>query len=211
MPKMIHDHTQIGTADVQLMAQFGVPAAFVRILLRDAGLPIPNHLASSDADTSPGLLPDEEAILREGGASGLGAGVTDTSAKQRMMALDLMNECKALVDQSYGLYEVAKRLQLSSEAVRACVSGEAPDLYAFQLDSDGPWLFPRWQFYELGRIPGLGHLLSAAGESVNPLVVSRFMWMQSIDLENDNEIFSPREWLIKGFELESVLMLVRDF
>ncbi len=105
---------------------------------------------------------------------------------------------------------VAKLLQITPEAAINCASGEAPDLYAFRLSDDGPWLFPHWQFYELGRIPGLGHLLSAAGESVNPLVISRFMLMKSTDLENADEVFSPRDWLIREFEPDPVLMLARD-
>jgi hypothetical protein len=55
-----------------------------------------------------------------------------------------------------------------------------------------------------------GVLLSAVGESVNPLVFSRFMLMKSTDLENDEDCYSPRDWLIRGFEPEPVFMLIRD-
>jgi hypothetical protein len=82
MPNIIPDDTQIGNDDVQLMARLGVPSALIRILLRDAGLSITDRWLSSGTNASPRLSPTEEDILRSGGASGLVAGVTDTSASR---------------------------------------------------------------------------------------------------------------------------------
>lgn len=204
-----HD-TQIGTDDVQLMVRLGVPAALIRILLNEAGLPIPADQMPSDKPVSQQLSPTEKTILRSGGARGLGENVAATRAKVHRMALDMLHECRVLVEQSYELEAVAELLRISPEATKAYASGEARDLYSLQLADNGPWLFPQWQFYELARIPNLRSLLSAVGGSVSPLVFSRFMLMKSIDLENHEECYSPRDWLIRGFEPGPVLMLVRD-
>ncbi|WP_288944871.1 hypothetical protein [uncultured Marinobacter sp.] len=204
-----HD-TQIGTDDVQLMVRLGVPAALIRILLNEAGLPIPDNLMPSDQAVPQGLSATEKAVLRSGGARGLDGKSAATEAEEHLMALKHLNECRELVKQSYKLEVVAERLRISPEATKACASGRTRDLYAFKLADNGQWLFPKWQFYELGRIPNLHSLLSAVGERVNPLVLSRFMLMKSIDLENDEECYSPRDWLIRGFEPEPVLRLVRD-
>ncbi|MBQ0745876.1 MAG: hypothetical protein KBT82_12850 [Marinobacter sp.] len=131
-------------------------------------------------------------------------------AKEHLLALKHLDECRELVKQSYELEVVAERLRISPESTKASASGRVRDLYTFKLADNGPWLFPKWQFYELGRIPNLRSLLSAVGESVNPLVFSRFMLMKSTDLENDEECYSPLDWLIRGFEPEPVLMLIRD-
>jgi len=202
--------TQIGTDDVELMVRLGVPAALIRILLNEAGLPIPNKLMPSEQAESQGLSPTEKAVMRSGGARGLDGNTAATKAEEHLMALKHLNECRELVKQSYKLEVVAKRLRISPEATKACASGRARDLYAFKLADNGQWLFPKWQFYESGRIPNLYSLLSAVEEPVSPLVFSRFMLMKSIDLENDEECYSPRDWLIRGFEPEPVLMLVRD-
>jgi len=204
------DDTKIGNDDVQLMVHLGVPAALIRILLNEAGLVIPRDLMPSAKPISQPLSLTEKIILRSGGARGLGENSAATRAKVSRMARDLLHECRALVQQSYELEVAAELLRISPEATKAYASGEARDLYAFQLTDNGPWLFPQWQFYELGCIPNLPSLLSAVGESVNPFIFSRFMLMRSIDLENDEECYSPREWLIRGFEPGPVLMLVRD-
>jgi hypothetical protein len=202
--------TQVSSDDAQLMYQLGVSRDFIRLLLSDAGLPIPDYLISLDTTDSPELSPTEASILSSGGAPGSHESDSHVSDGEHLMALDLAHECRAMVEQCYDPADVAKLLQISPEATINCASEEASDRYAFRLSDDGPWLFPHWQFYELGPIPGLGHLLSAAGESVNPLVISWFMLMKSTDLENDDELFSPRDWLIRGFEPDLVLMLARD-
>ena len=200
----------VGTDDVQLMLRLGVPVALIRVLLKEADLPISEDLMRSNKPVSQGLSKAERAVLLSGGARGLDEDAAAMRAEGRLMALNHLNECRALVEKSYELGVVAEFLGISPETTKACVSGEARDLYAFQITYDGPWLFPQWQFYESDRIPNLHHLLLEVGESANPLVFSRFMLMESVDLEADEVPLSPRDWLIRGFEPEPVLMLVRD-
>jgi hypothetical protein len=204
------DDTQISIDDTQLMVRLGVPASLIRILLNKADLPIPGDLVLPEKPISQGLSLNEKTILRSGGAKGLDENTAATRAKGHLMALGLLQECRALVEQSYELEVVAELLRISPEATKACTRGDVRDLYTFQLTDNGSLLFPQWQFYESGRIPNLSHLLSAAGESVHPLVFSRFMRMKSIDLEDHEVRFSPRDWMIRGFEPELVFMLVRD-
>ena len=202
--------TQVGPDDAQLMFQLGVSRDFIRILLNDAGLPIPNYLVSLDSTDSLELSPTEVNILRSGGASGLDESASHVSDGEHLMALDLAHECRALVEQCYDLVAVAKLLQISPEAAMNCISGEAPDLYAFRLSEDAPWLFPNWQFFESGRIPSLAGLLAAVEKPINPLFFSRLILMKSVDLQNGEECFSPRDWLIGGFDPTPVLMLAKD-
>jgi len=138
-------------------------------------------------------------------------GRTSSAAQDRRdRALSLIRECRSLVTESYGLLAVAELLEISPEETWGHAHREPRGLHAFRLDGDCPWLFPRWQFWGSNRIPGLRSILAAAGKSVHPLSLSRFMLTKSVDLDIGEECYSPRDWLISGLDPTPVLMIARD-
>lgn len=196
----------VGADDIQLMVQLGVPESYIEGLLYDG-----EFKPSGDRRT-PGsqLSPSEVEILRAGGALGLGEYTGQENTNKRHLALNLIEECRALVERSYDLTSVAERFQSSPEEVRSLAGGDAPTLYAFYLAGDETLHFPRWQFAGSVTIPGLGAVLEAVGTGVRPIAFSRFMLMESKDLENEETYYSPREWLARGFDPQPVLAMARS-
>lgn len=201
---------EITSDDLKMLAALGVAPSLMRRLMGEAHVTMPDGLTLPEKPASTGLSPSEASILRSGGAAGLDESQTEIRAIEYRMALTLLRDCREMVNQCYRLEAVAGLLQISQAAVRDRATNTPRDLYAFQLSDDGQWLFPHWQFTSSGPIPGLDRVLAVARVSLNPLVVSRIMLMKSVDLENDSERFSPRDWLLQGFDPDPVIMLFRD-
>jgi hypothetical protein len=70
-------------------------------------------------------------------------------------------------------------------------------LYAVRVDDE--WRFPRWQLDQDGRpIPGIASVTAALPAGVHPVAVQRFMITPNPDLEIDDAIVSPLDWLRTG-------------
>jgi len=202
--------THIDADDIQLMVRMGIPGSYIEGLLEENELRPPGSRRVPYTATSPGLSPSEVEILRAGGASGLCEEPSSGRISKRRMALSLIDECRALVEQCYDSATVASLLQTSAEEVRWLAGGETPTLYAFCLAGNETLHFPQWQFAGSGTIPGLRTVLAAVGTSVNPIAFSRLMLMKSTDLENGEECCSPRKWLAGGLDPLPVLIIARN-
>lgn len=204
----IHD-TEISAADILLMLQLGISRSYIQSLLGDISPLIADQVYSSDESVSSRLSPAEIEILRYGGAAGLGESNSVTRTELITIIQNLAKECRLLVDHCYDLAAVASRLQISVQEADYLDHHGALRLHSFRL-GDGLKRFPCWQFTESGTIPGLSDLLSAVGDAVNPLTLSRFMGTKTADLADRAHYLCPRDWLIEGRDPELVFRMAGE-
>jgi len=70
---------------------------------------------------------------------------------------------------------------------------------------------PRFQFERAKVIPGLREVLGALPGGLNPLDVAEWFLSPNPDLEveDDENPLSPRDWLLSGAPVEAVVTLAR--
>lgn len=114
----------------------------------------------------------------------------------------------ALLETSYSTSQAAKYLKVDASRVRQRLREHS----LFGIDYDGEKRLPRFQFERAKVIPGLREVLAALPEGLNPLDVAEWFLSPNPDLEvEDNENpLSPREWLLTGAPVEAVAALARD-
>ena len=132
----------------------------------------------------------------------------DSTTTRRIVLLK--TEFKRLRDESLGGKQVAELLGISRGRVRQLSAHEHPGLYAFR-GLRHEWRYPPWQFFDGGALPNLRELLKVVSPAAHPISVSRFINQKIPDLKPPRleKPLSPREWLIAGYELETVLEVTR--
>ena len=82
----------------------------------------------------------------------------------------------------------------------------------FGIEYEGSWRLPRFQFERRLVLPGLAQVLKALPTDLFPLdVVDWFVLPDSdLQLDSDPAPLSPREWLVSGRPVETVVALARD-
>jgi hypothetical protein len=72
---------------------------------------------------------------------------------------------------------------------------------------------PRFQFERAQVIPGLREVLAAFPQGLNPLDVAEWFLSSNPDLEivEQEQPLSPREWLLKGHSAVAVVNLAQGF
>ena len=158
-----------------------------------------------------GLSPKEKAIFRAGGVSGL-----DDSADQNKIAFGLGQErlgreWQCLLQDALDEDDAALLLGLSREKLRENIQSRQLKLHTIAHPT-GDWVFPLWQFSKDGLIPHLDELIGALSPEVHPVTVCQFMTTENRDLETDTSdcCFSPREWLVRGYDLAPVIVQAKD-
>ncbi len=77
------------------------------------------------------------------------------------------------------------------------------ELYGFRV-RPAKMLYPDWQFGDRGTIPGLQEIVEIFPEGVPAVVIRRFMTEPDDALAAEDELVSPREWLLLGGDVERV-------
>ena len=118
-------------------------------------------------------------------------------------------EFMALLEESLSAVEAAKLLHVDVSRVRQRLRGRS----LFGIEHEGSWRLPRFQFERRLVIPGLAHILEALPRDLFPLDVVDWFVLSDSDLQLDSDAspLSPREWLLSGRPVDTVVTLARDF
>lgn len=114
----------------------------------------------------------------------------------------------ALLEESLSAVQAAKLLGVDVSRIRQRLR----DRSLFGVEQEGTWRLPRFQFERRHVIPGLTPVLKALPEDLFPLDVVDWFVLPDADLqlESDSAPLSPREWLLSGRPVETVVALARD-
>ncbi|HEX3603700.1 MAG TPA: hypothetical protein VHU43_06380 [Steroidobacteraceae bacterium] len=115
----------------------------------------------------------------------------------------------ALLETSYSTGQAAKYLKVDASRVRQRLREHS----LFGIDYDGEKRLPRFQFERGQIIPGLREVISALPKDLNPLDVAEWFLSANPDLEIEAQEagLSPREWLLRGHSVRSVVAIARGF
>jgi hypothetical protein len=114
----------------------------------------------------------------------------------------------ALLEESLSATDAAKLLRVDVSRVRQRLRERS----LFGVEYEGSWRLPRFQFERRLVIPGLAQVLKSLPPELFPLdVVDWFVLPDSdLQLEGDVAPLSPREWLLSGRPIDTVVSLARD-
>jgi hypothetical protein len=114
----------------------------------------------------------------------------------------------ALLETSYSTSQAARYLKVDASRVRQRLRENS----LFGIDYDGEKRLPRFQFERAKVIPGMREVLAALPEGLNPLDVAEWFLSPNPDLEveDDENPLSPRDWLLSGAPVEAVAALARS-
>lgn len=113
----------------------------------------------------------------------------------------------ALLETSWTTGEVADLLKVDVSRIRQRLRERS--LYG--IEYDGERRLPRFQFERGLVLPGLREVLAVLPEAVNPLDVAEWFLAPNPDLELGDKVISPREWLLRGESIATVVELARGF
>lgn len=113
----------------------------------------------------------------------------------------------ALLETSLTTGEVADLLKVDASRIRQRLRERS--LYG--IEYDGERRLPRLQFERGLVLPGLREVLAVLPEALNPLDVAEWFLAPNPDLELAGAAVSPREWLLRGEPVMTVVELARGF
>jgi hypothetical protein len=113
----------------------------------------------------------------------------------------------ALLDTSFTTSEAATYLKVDVSRIRQRLRERS----LMGIDYDGERRLPRFQFERQQVLPGLREVIAALPEALNPLDVAQWFLAANPDLDGRGEIWSPREWLLRGHAVDAVVALARGF
>lgn len=115
----------------------------------------------------------------------------------------------ALLDTSLTTSQAAKYLKVDASRIRQRLRERS--LYGVAYD--GEKRLPRFQFERRKVIPGLAEVLVELPARLGPLDVAEWFLSPNPDLELEDRAapISPREWLLSGESVETVVALARGF
>jgi hypothetical protein len=113
----------------------------------------------------------------------------------------------ALLETSLLAAEVADLLKVDVSRIRQRLRERS--LYG--IDYDGEQRLPRFQFERGMVLPGLREVLAVLPEALNPLAVTEWFLSVSPDLELATGAVSPRDWLLRGESVATVIAVARGF
>ena len=140
----------------------------------------------------------------------VGLSVTPRKSRTKQDPLKVsITDYMALLETSYSTSEAALNLKVDASRVRQRLRENS----LFGIDYDGEKRLPRFQFERAQVIPGLRDVLAALPEALNPLDVAEWFLSPNPDLEieSQDEPLSPREWLLKGHSVATVVNLAQGF
>jgi hypothetical protein len=115
----------------------------------------------------------------------------------------------ALLETSYSTGQAAQYLKVDASRVRQRLREHS----LFGIDYDGEKRLPRFQFERQHVVPGMREVLAALPKELNPLDVAEWFLSPNPDLEvaAQESPLSPREWLLQGQAVETVVKLAQGF
>jgi hypothetical protein len=115
----------------------------------------------------------------------------------------------ALLDTSLTTAQAAKYLKVDPSRIRQRLRERS--LYG--IEYDGEKRLPRFQFERHKVVPGLAQVLAELPVQLSPLDVAEWFLSPNPDLELDDGSVpvSPREWLLSGRAVQSVVALARGY
>jgi hypothetical protein len=113
----------------------------------------------------------------------------------------------ALLETSWTTAEIAELLEVDVSRIRQRLRERS--LYG--IEYDGERRLPRFQFERGQVLPGLRDVLAILPEALNPLDVAEWFLTPTADLEVGERAVSPREWLLRGEPIGTVVELARGF
>lgn len=104
--------------------------------------------------------------------------------------------------------EVQKVLGVKPSRVRQRIADRS--LYAIAVGKERR--FPQVQFHERDLVPGIGRVLQTLPEDLHPVEVEDWLTSPNPDLlaGEEEEVLSPREWLISGGSAAPLLPMARE-
>ena len=114
----------------------------------------------------------------------------------------------ALLEESLSAAQAAKLLSVDVSRIRQRLRERS----LFGIENEGNWRLPRFQFERRRAIPGLAQVLKALPEDLFPLDVADWLVLPDADLQLDTDAapLSPRDWLLSGRPVETVIAVARD-
>jgi hypothetical protein len=115
----------------------------------------------------------------------------------------------ALLETSYSTSEAAKHLKVDASRIRQRLREHS----LLGIDYDGEKRLPRFQFERQQVIPGLREVIASLPKGLNPLDVAEWFLSPNPDLEvaGQEKPLSPRDWLLRGAPVGTVVALARGF
>ena len=165
--------------------------------------PLRDHIGSGST-AAHDLSAGEAEALASVGLSTARVSVDDHDPLSRSIA-DYM----ALLSTSLTTNQAAKCLKVDSSRVRQRIRERS----LFGIEYEREHRLPIFQFERGHVLPGLGEVLAALPATLHPLDVAEWFLAPHPDLEVDNEdeSVSPREWLLQGRAVSDVVVLARGF
>lgn len=197
--------------DIQQIIHLGVSARFLAMLLEDIGvsLPVPVPPPKPIPPDAVPLTPKEIEVLKQSGARFEKSSDHQSKLKAYNTVRELVSDSRSLQAGSLCKREVASRLGILESDVIERATATPPRLYSFR-DVNGSVLFPKWQFSNGCTIPHLTELLSRFPERECPLTVYSFMTKLNRDLEHNDRLYSPAEWLTSKLDPQQVMIFFVD-
>jgi hypothetical protein len=189
--------------DIILLQRLGIDRAHLSPLL---AVNVARQLRSEAPDAP--LSSNEVDVLKAGGALGLD-GTAEARQQSRQNSTRLLLECRRFAAQALDIRSVSVLLGLPEAEVEAKARKEPAALHSFE-SANATLRFPRWQFNDRSTIPHLEQLLRAIRPPINVLALHQFMTEPLCDLEIDEIVVSPREWLVSGRRPSPILDLMRN-
>jgi hypothetical protein len=115
----------------------------------------------------------------------------------------------ALLETSYSTSQAASYLKVDASRIRQRLREHS----LFGIDYDGEKRLPRFQFERKQVVPGIREVIAALPADLNPLDVAEWFLSPNPDLEvgeSENPL-SPRDWLLRGASVETVVKLAESF
>lgn len=111
----------------------------------------------------------------------------------------------ALLSTSLTVADAATRLNVDRSRIRQRLRARS----LFGIEQNGEWRLPLFQFERDQPLPGLGDVLLALPADLTALDVAEWFIVPNLDLEQREEILSPRTWLLRGLPIERVCDIAR--
>jgi excisionase family DNA binding protein len=149
---------------------------------------------------------EEAGVLRRGGLT------LEPYAGERDAPSRIAASYAAMLSLALTESEVREMLGVGASRVRQRVADGS--LYAVNVGRERR--FPAFQFDERTLVPSIGEVLKAMPDDLHPLEVESWLTNPDPDLAMDgkdgetSETLSPREWLISGGSVDTLLPTARD-
>lgn len=119
---------------------------------------------------------------------------------------DLAAAYATLLASSLSVAEAARRLGVDPSRVRQRLAERS----LFGVKQRGVWRLPAFQFDVAGTVPGLEMVVPRLDPGLHPVAVGQWFSLPCADLEIDERVVSPRDWLRAGGSADVVAEIAAE-